>query len=65
MKPEKKLLATLLLVLFLAPMARAEGIKFQNLSLEQALKKAEKENKKVFVDVYATWCGPCKYLSGV
>jgi thioredoxin-related protein len=41
----------------------AEGINFQKLSIAQALKKAKKENKRVFVDVYAEWCGPCKYLS--
>ena len=43
--------------------SQAEGINFQKLSTEQALTKAKKENKKVFIDVYAVWCGPCKYLS--
>lgn len=41
----------------------AEGINFQDLTLKEGLEKAKKENKKVFIDVYATWCGPCKYLS--
>ncbi|MBW4891813.1 thioredoxin family protein [Mucilaginibacter sp. HMF5004] len=27
-----------------------------------ALKKAAAENKYIFVDAYATWCGPCKML---
>ena len=40
-----------------------DGIKFQHLSLEEALAKAKAENKLVFIDVFTTWCGPCKYLS--
>ncbi|MDB2657568.1 thioredoxin family protein, partial [Crocinitomicaceae bacterium] len=43
--------------------AFAEGISFEHISLEAALKKANAENKPIFIDVYATWCGPCKYLS--
>ncbi len=27
-----------------------------------ALKQAAAENKYIFVDAYATWCGPCKML---
>jgi thioredoxin-related protein len=56
-------LTTLFLFLCLFFNAQSEGINFQQLSLSAALKKAEKEHKKVFIDVYAVWCGPCKYLS--
>jgi thioredoxin 1 len=28
----------------------------------EALKQAAKQNKYIFVDAYATWCGPCKML---
>lgn len=31
-------------------------------SLEKAKVQAKKENKLIFVDNYATWCGPCKKL---
>lgn len=39
-----------------------EGIQFQNISFEAALKKAKKEKKLIFVDAYAVWCGPCKWM---
>jgi thiol-disulfide isomerase/thioredoxin len=40
-----------------------EGIKFdENLTWKQVLQKAKDENKYIFVDCYATWCGPCKWM---
>jgi thioredoxin-related protein len=40
----------------------AGGIQFYNASWKQALEKAKLENKLIFLDIYATWCGPCKKL---
>ncbi|SHM98081.1 thioredoxin family protein [Mucilaginibacter sp. OK098] len=31
-------------------------------SWDEALKQAALQNKYIFVDAYATWCGPCKML---
>lgn len=45
--------------------AAAAGIQFFEGSFEQALVRAEAEDKHVFVDVYATWCGPCKVMDAV
>ena len=39
-----------------------EGIKFEQSNWTEVLKKAKKENKIVFLDIYASWCGPCKML---
>lgn len=39
-----------------------EGISFSELTWEETLKKAENENKLIFLDAYASWCGPCKML---
>ena len=40
----------------------AQGVKFDALSLDQALARAQAEEKLVFVDVTASWCGPCKLM---
>ncbi len=41
----------------------AQGINFrQNLSWAQVLQQAQKEHKYIFVDCYASWCGPCKQM---
>lgn len=37
----------------------AQGMEFFKGTFEAALAQAELEQKKVFVDVYTTWCGPC------
>jgi len=40
-----------------------KGISFEhNVSWQEVLQKAKKEKKYVFVDCYATWCGPCKMM---
>lgn len=41
---------------------KPEGINFFKGSWDDALKKAKDEDKLIFLDVYATWCGPCKML---
>jgi thiol-disulfide isomerase/thioredoxin len=44
--------------------AQETGTKFiEDQTLAQLLQKAGSENKLIFMDCYATWCGPCKYLS--
>ena len=53
----------LICALALASVAGWSQMTFATGSLDDALKTAAKENKYVFLDVYTTWCGPCKYMS--
>ena len=39
------------------------GVYFYELSYEDALKMAKQQGRKLFIDCYTTWCGPCKYMS--
>lgn len=39
-----------------------KGIVFIEQDWDKALKQAKTEKKLVFLDIYATWCGPCKLL---
>lgn len=61
----KKTISIILTALFLTicfsfkPVEKA-GIQW--LTFEQALKAAEKQKKKVFIDVYTEWCGWCKVM---
>jgi thioredoxin-related protein len=41
----------------------AQGIKWvTGLSWDQVKQKAKAENKYIFLDCFATWCGPCKQM---
>ena len=40
----------------------SDGIQFTEASWKDILKKAKAEKKVIFLDAYASWCGPCKML---
>lgn len=39
------------------------GIDFQHISLADAMALAKKQRKIIFIDVYTSWCGPCKNMA--
>lgn len=43
--------------------ATAEGIQFSHGSWKEIQELAKKENKAIFIDVYTSWCGPCKKMA--
>ncbi len=42
--------------------AAESGIHFTDEAWAAIVKKAKAENKIIFLDAYASWCGPCKLL---
>jgi thioredoxin-related protein len=60
-----------LFIFFLLPFSVANaqsassggGIQFVHENFKEALDKAQKEKKIIFMDAYTTWCGPCKMMS--
>lgn len=53
----------IVLFVFSTLFASAEGITFFEGTWEEALAKANEEEKLIFVDAYAKWCGPCKKMA--
>lgn len=43
--------------------AQAQGIRFFEGSFDEALKAAETQNKKVFVDFHTSWCVYCRKMA--
>lgn len=41
----------------------SQGIEFEHGSWKEVLEKAQQTNRPIFVDVYTSWCGPCKRMS--
>lgn len=49
--------------LLLGVVVYGQGIHFYHGSFDFILEKARKEKKQIFVDVYTSWCGPCKQMA--
>jgi thiol-disulfide isomerase/thioredoxin len=54
---------TLLALLLVANTVSAQGITFRTGKWNDMLKEAARQNKLVFVDMYTSWCGPCKKMA--
>lgn len=60
----KRIVILCLLLSFWAVSVRAQlkEVIFENGSFSEALAKARKENKLVFLDTYTSWCSACKWM---
>jgi len=56
----KKRIFTLLF--FIATTLAVSAQEIEWMTMNEALEAQQKEPKKIFMDVYTTWCGPCKLL---
>lgn len=50
-------------VLFLSVLGFSQGIEFEHGTWKEVLEKAKLTNKPIFIDVFTSWCGPCKRMS--
>lgn len=57
-----RFITILILSLSFCKNTSAQGIPFMQASWDEVVQKAKKEKKLIFVDAYASWCGPCKRM---
>lgn len=58
-----KILYLLIILSFSSYASVNKGIEFKEGSWLEILNEAKKQNKLIFIDIYTTWCGPCKMMS--
>src|SRR5690554_7431591 len=52
----------ILLFLFVMTLGTVQAQQINWMTMDEALEAQKTEPKKIFMDVFTTWCGPCKML---
>lgn len=60
---KKTILLSLLCISSFLLVAQNGGISFEQGDWQSTVEKAKTENKLIFLDAYASWCGPCKKMA--
>lgn len=58
----KKIIVMMLAVAATVSVA-AQGIEFQQKPYAEVLAMAKEQNKLIFVDIFTSWCGPCRHMA--
>ncbi|MGB5943835.1 MAG: thioredoxin fold domain-containing protein [Leeuwenhoekiella sp.] len=58
----KKLIQLTLVLFAISASVVAQDAKISWMTFDEALKAQKNEPKKIFMDVYTNWCGPCKMM---
>lgn len=58
-----RILSLALPLLILPLLSFSQGMEFFDGSWEEALQKSKEEGQPIFLDAYASWCGPCKRMA--
>jgi thiol-disulfide isomerase/thioredoxin len=56
------LISVLIFSIIIQLPTHAQGIQWQTGSFESILNKAKSQKKLIYVDIYTTWCTPCKQM---
>lgn len=59
----KRAIIFIVLLFFAINTFANQGIQFTEGTWKEILAKAKNENKLVFIDIYTTWCGPCRMMA--
>lgn len=63
MKLVKKIFITALTFTTMQSYAQNRSVQFIDGTMANAIEKAQKEKKMIFIDCYTSWCGPCKWMA--